>query len=610
MPSVSDKQHRAMEAAAHGKSTLGIPKKVGQEFASADEAKARKASGGLVGAGKKLVDHGDHFKVHTHSGVVHTIAKKGLHPSTVKHLMKFAEGGTVGYAEGRGPSEEQSETAEVDQNPAEMADRRSRFNSYDPDTNPDPEGNAAGLSDDEEGMKAVTAKLKEANDKQYSEDQYNASMKPDMPGQEISADINPQPSDASVISKADTTNKLPPGGPDTNANANVVTSDNAKLEGYRSAKVHGVTDEEKSDVAAAAAARDENAAKQEALAGDTERVNNDKVKALKDLEVSSNLKLDAIQKRADTLRTDIENGKIDPNHYWHEKGTGGRIMASIGLLLSGLGSGLGGGPNMAMQVIQANIKRDIDAQEKNLETKKSLLADTYRQTGDLRLARQMTEHTLNNVALAQLNTIAAKSSSAQAKAVAAVANAQGKLLLAQQARGIADRQSANDAAAYNAGAHDRNSLMLQRAKAGDALKTPREMQGAKVANINSMLADVDAHLQHLSEGMQGPIAGRIGEAFPWGGADTKANAAAADLLREKLASALGGGVASDARIKQAIASIPGPEATPEQARKGIARVKELLTTQRDEYLAQQSGVGFKTGPQEPVSKPPPPTRKQ
>lgn len=40
MPSVSDKQRRAMQAAAHGKSTLGIPKKVGQEFVKADKKAA------------------------------------------------------------------------------------------------------------------------------------------------------------------------------------------------------------------------------------------------------------------------------------------------------------------------------------------------------------------------------------------------------------------------------------------------------------------------------------------------------------------------------------------------------------------------------------------
>lgn len=36
MPSKSGKQHRAMEAAAHGKSTLGIPRKVAKEYVAAD----------------------------------------------------------------------------------------------------------------------------------------------------------------------------------------------------------------------------------------------------------------------------------------------------------------------------------------------------------------------------------------------------------------------------------------------------------------------------------------------------------------------------------------------------------------------------------------------
>ncbi len=39
MPSVSRRQQRAMFSAAAGKSTLGIPKKVGQEFAKADIAR-------------------------------------------------------------------------------------------------------------------------------------------------------------------------------------------------------------------------------------------------------------------------------------------------------------------------------------------------------------------------------------------------------------------------------------------------------------------------------------------------------------------------------------------------------------------------------------------
>ena len=47
MPPVSEKQRRAMHAAAAGKSTLGIPKKVGKEYVKADKGgKLPKRKGG------------------------------------------------------------------------------------------------------------------------------------------------------------------------------------------------------------------------------------------------------------------------------------------------------------------------------------------------------------------------------------------------------------------------------------------------------------------------------------------------------------------------------------------------------------------------------------
>jgi hypothetical protein len=45
MPSVSKKQHNAMAAAAFGKSTLGIPKKVGKDFVKADKGKKFRNAG-------------------------------------------------------------------------------------------------------------------------------------------------------------------------------------------------------------------------------------------------------------------------------------------------------------------------------------------------------------------------------------------------------------------------------------------------------------------------------------------------------------------------------------------------------------------------------------
>lgn len=41
MPAKSKAQYRAMQAAAHGHSTLGIPAKVGKEFANASSAPSK-----------------------------------------------------------------------------------------------------------------------------------------------------------------------------------------------------------------------------------------------------------------------------------------------------------------------------------------------------------------------------------------------------------------------------------------------------------------------------------------------------------------------------------------------------------------------------------------
>ncbi|WP_242394844.1 hypothetical protein [Anaeromyxobacter oryzisoli] len=41
---MSRKQHNAMEAAAHGDGTIGIPKPVGKEFIAADKVKGKKHS--------------------------------------------------------------------------------------------------------------------------------------------------------------------------------------------------------------------------------------------------------------------------------------------------------------------------------------------------------------------------------------------------------------------------------------------------------------------------------------------------------------------------------------------------------------------------------------
>jgi hypothetical protein len=77
MPSVSGAQHRAMEAAKHGESTLGIPQSVGADFSAADE-------GNPAAKGTKHKDFTDAMKSH---GVAKGDGKHKRHPSTSHYGM-------------------------------------------------------------------------------------------------------------------------------------------------------------------------------------------------------------------------------------------------------------------------------------------------------------------------------------------------------------------------------------------------------------------------------------------------------------------------------------------------------------------------------------------
>jgi len=83
MPPVSEKQRRAMEAAAHGHSTLGIPKKVGQEFANADP-------GGKLPKAAKPTPQGHHMtERHAAGQTIASVAKEfGTSKSTAHRRMK------------------------------------------------------------------------------------------------------------------------------------------------------------------------------------------------------------------------------------------------------------------------------------------------------------------------------------------------------------------------------------------------------------------------------------------------------------------------------------------------------------------------------------------
>ncbi|MBP7550967.1 MAG: hypothetical protein KA761_11825, partial [Gemmatimonadaceae bacterium] len=59
---------------------------------------------------------------------------------------------------------------------------------------------------------------------------------------------------------------------------------------------------------------------------------------------------------------------IDPDGFYHSRGTGGTIAASIAIGLGGLGAAINGGPNVALDMINAEIERDLMAQQQRIDS--------------------------------------------------------------------------------------------------------------------------------------------------------------------------------------------------------------------------------------------------
>lgn len=120
----------------------------------------------------------------------------------------------------------------------------------------------------------------------------------------------------------------------------------------------------------------------------------------------------------DTISNEIAQNKINPNQYLGNMSTVGKLSTVAGLIMGGIGSGLTGKSNAALEVLNANINRDIDAQKANMGQKNTLLGAYYKQLGNMRDAELMTRATMQQTFANQLQAEAARSQDpiAQARA--------------------------------------------------------------------------------------------------------------------------------------------------------------------------------------------------
>jgi len=132
----------------------------------------------------------------------------------------------------------------------------------------------------------------------------------------------------------------------------------------------------------------------------------------------------------DSVKAMSEHPDIDPNRYLGQMGTGKKILTAIGLVLGGMGSGLAGGPNQALEFLKSTIDKDIEAQKLGLEKKNTIYKANLQMLKDEDAAADMTR--LQMLEMSKLKMQQAALASSDKAALARHQIAAGQLIAAQE----------------------------------------------------------------------------------------------------------------------------------------------------------------------------------
>lgn len=136
----------------------------------------------------------------------------------------------------------------------------------------------------------------------------------------------------------------------------------------------------------------------------------------------------SIQNEIKAAVQDYNNGHIDPKRFWTSKSDLGKVSTAIGLILGGIGSGLTRGPNVALEFLNRQIDRDIDAQRMEMGKKQNVLSAMQQQFGNLKDATMATKLMYADLYTTKLQQAAAASKDpmAQARAQQAIGEIHAK----------------------------------------------------------------------------------------------------------------------------------------------------------------------------------------
>lgn len=144
--------------------------------------------------------------------------------------------------------------------------------------------------------------------------------------------------------------------------------------------------------------------------------NANKAAAIRDqirIQEQANDKINDIQKRMTEqmgmLINEVKDKKIDPNRFWNSMDTGQKVLAGISLFLGGFAAGMKGTTNSALEFLNKEIDRDIDAQIKDRSDKMNLYKINLQLLGDEKaaaMASKMQQLNLSALRVAQKSAMA------------------------------------------------------------------------------------------------------------------------------------------------------------------------------------------------------------
>jgi len=137
---------------------------------------------------------------------------------------------------------------------------------------------------------------------------------------------------------------------------------------------------------------------------------------------TSQAALDALTQQRQHLMSDYAADHINPSHYLENMGAGQKIATGIGLLLGGFSTPFTGQGNPAMDMLQKQIDRDINAQISRKDQQKTLIGANEAALHDHIMAVNQTRVNMNDIMAHKIELEAAKIGTPQAIATAKIAS--------------------------------------------------------------------------------------------------------------------------------------------------------------------------------------------